>query len=323
MTDGDRPESALARAVELVRHLKLETVEAPRILPILAEDDYRTLRAWLQVYHTDRPRMSRSRRSWLPWRNSAAGPQTVEVVEVLTADRWQRYEDRVLVAEGPHPLGELPVVHVQNVALAGRYEGLSDVEPLLPLQDELNTRLSDRAHRVTHQSFKMYLGKGIDGFLERPVGPGQMWATHNLNASIEEFGSDASCPSEDAHIEQVRQAMDKVSGVTPLAAGLLRGAVGHLTSGTALKVLLSGLLSRTHRKRLTYGRGIARIARLALKWLDAAGVFPTDPADRRVELRWPDPLPSDESTELANARVKLELGIPAERILAELGYEGV
>ncbi len=36
------------------------------------------------------------------------------------------------------------------------YEGLSDVEPLIPLQDELNTRLSDRANRVTYQAFNMF-----------------------------------------------------------------------------------------------------------------------------------------------------------------------
>ena len=43
-----------------------------------------------------------------------------------------------------------------------RFEGLSDVEPLISLQDELNTRLCDRANRVTMQSFRMWLGKGID-----------------------------------------------------------------------------------------------------------------------------------------------------------------
>ena len=52
------------------------------------------------------------------------------------------------------------------------YSGLSEVEPLIPLQDELNTRLSDRASRVTLQCFKMYLAKGIDGFDKFPVAHG-------------------------------------------------------------------------------------------------------------------------------------------------------
>ena len=249
-------------------------------------------------------------------------PACVEVVEIIGATWWQRYEDRVLVGEGLNTLGRLPIVHVQNMALPGSYEGLGDVEPLIPLQDELNTRLSDRASRVTYQSFKMYLGKGIDDFLERPVAPGQMWSTANLQASIEEFGSDTGSPSEDAHIDQVRQALDKVSAVTPLAAGLIRGNVGYLTSATALRVLLSGLLARTAKKRLAYGDGLARVVELALAYLDAAGVLRTSPADRRIELHWPSPLPDDEMERLQNAQAKAALGVPTDKILAELGYAG-
>jgi len=310
------------RAVLLASRLQLETVEAPRILPVLDENDYRRLRCWVQRFHKRPPRLAGRQRPWYSLGLGSRGdePGVVEVVEIIGAGWWQRYEDRRLVAEGPNLLSRIPVVHVQNIAMAGAYEGLSDVEPLIPLQDELNTRLSDRANRVTYQSFKMYLGKGIDDFLERPVGPGQMWATQNLNANIEEFGSDSGSPSEDAHIEQVRLAMDKVSAVTPLAAGLIRGNVGNLTSATALKVLLSGLLARTARKRLTYGRGLQQIAELALDYLDKVGALRTATADRRVEIHWPTPLPADEGEQLRNAQMKAALGVSAERIMAELGY---
>ncbi|MCL2700639.1 MAG: phage portal protein [Phycisphaerae bacterium] len=315
---GDRS-STFARAVELARLITLEAVEAPRILPILDEDDYRTIRYWVQAYHKRPARMNVRRRGLLGLRREAS-PAEVEVVEIISPHWWQRYEDRVLLAQGPNRLGVLPVVHVQNLSVPNSYEGLSDVEPLIPLQDELNTRLSDRANRVTFQSFKMYLGKGIEDFLERPVGPGQMWATHNLSASVEEFGDDHGSPSEDAHIAQVRSAMDKVSGVTPVAAGLINGNVGNLTSGTALKIVLGGLLTRTNRKRLTYGAGLAGMVELALRYLDYAGVLPTRKEDRNVEIHWPNPLPNDESEALRNAQIKAQLGLPPDRVLAELGY---
>ncbi|MGC9455366.1 MAG: phage portal protein [Phycisphaerae bacterium] len=321
---GTPTDRSRLRAVSAAATLRLEPIEAPRVIPLLAEDDYSRLRLWVQKFDKYPPRLDRShrRRLPLPWRGGkTASPAAVEVVEILSPTWWQRYEDRRLVAEGPNPLGRIPVAHVQNLSLPGGYAGLGDVEPLVPLQDELNTRLSDRAHRVTYQSFKMYLGKGIDDFLERPVGPGQMWATENPAASIEEFGSDADAPGETAHIEQVREAMDKVSGVTPLAAGLIRGNIGHLTSATALRVVLSGLLSRTARKRLTYGAGLAQLAELVLAWLDRRGVLHTRPEDRRVEIHWPSPLPTDEAEQLRNAEIKARLGVPRERILTELGYE--
>ncbi|MCJ7544400.1 MAG: phage portal protein [Phycisphaerae bacterium] len=311
----------LARAVAAAAGIQLETLEATRILPILHEDDYRRLRYWIQRYPKHPARMESVRRGWFGLGPVRSGePAAVEVIEILGPVWWQRYEDRELVAEGPNVLGRLPIVHIQNTALPGSYDGLGDVEPLIALQDELNTRLSDRANRVTYQSFKMYLGKGIDDFLERPVGPGQMWSTANLQASIEEFGSDTGSPSEDAHIEQVRQALDKVSAVSPLAAGLIRGNVGYLTSASALKVLLSGLLARTARKRLTYGTGIARIVELALGYLDTVGVLRTSADDRRIEIHWPSPLPDDEAESLRNAQTKATLGVPAETVLAELGY---
>ena len=318
---GPLTDRQIAQAVAAASGLQLETIEAPRVLPILYEDDYRRLRYWVQRYLKHPPRLESVQRGWMGLGAIRGGhPAAVEVVEILGPTWWQRYEDRVLVAEGPNLLGRLPVVHVQNMALPGSYDGLGDVEPLITLQDELNTRLSDRANRVTYQSFKMYLGKGIDDFLERPVGPGQMWSTANLQASIEEFGSDTGSPSEDAHIEQVRAALDKVSAVTPLAAGLIRGNVGYLTSAAALKVLLSGLLARTAKKRITYGTGLARIVELVLEYLNAAGCLRTAPQDRRIEIHWPSPLPDDEAENLRNAQIKAALGVPAERILGELGY---
>jgi len=317
----DRSRTRTARAVHAVRRLMLETVEAGRVLPILDEDDYQTVRFWIQRYDKHPSRMVNQRRPWYAFaRRPSSTPAAVEVVEILSSAWWQRYEDRELVAEGPCSLGRLPVVHIQNVALPGSYSGLSDVEPLIALQDELNTRLSDRASRVTFQSFRMYLGKGIDNFLERPVAPGQMWATHNPDAEIQEFGSDPGSPSEDVHIEQVRQAMDKVSGVTPLAAGLIRGHVGNLTSAAALRVVLSGLLARTAKKRLTYGAGLRQIISVALDFLDRTGALRTAPEDRRVEIHWPALLPDDEGEQLRNALTKVQLGVPADRVLAEIGY---
>jgi hypothetical protein len=147
-----------------------------------------------------------------------------------------------------------------------------------------------------------------------------MWSTDNPDARIEEFGGDASCPSEDAHIDQVRQALDKTSGVTPLAAGLLRDQLGNLTSAAALRVVLAGTLARLERKRLTYGAGLAETNRLVLEALDRFGVLKTDPADRATRLHWASPLPDDTAARLEEAAAKRDLGVPTEVILRELGY---
>jgi hypothetical protein len=309
--------------LERSRHITLEAIEAPRALPILDEDNYRKIDYFVQHFWQQRNRLADGTEptATVDHGGRRVGRQSeAHNVEVIGPQSWQRYQDAKLVAEGINPLGVVPVVHIQNMPMPMRYEGQSEVEPLLPLQDELNTRLSDRASRISFQSFKMYLGKGIEGFEDRVVAPWRMWSTDNPDAAIEEFGGDAGSPSEDAHISQIREAMEKASGVASVAAGILKGRVGNLTSAVALKVTLMGVLAKTERKRQSYGKGIAELSRLVLLALDKTGVYPNEPSEREIEIHWPSPLPENLTEKLQEGVLKQQLGLPSDEILKELGY---
>lgn len=317
---------ALERIIARATQLRLETLEAPRSIPLLNPHDYRVLDGYVirceqELNQVDSSNfIERVFNKALGKAASAQARTRAEYLEIFSAQHHQVYLDGELIASEPNLLGRLPIVHMQNLSQPYCYDGLSEVEPLIPLQDELNTRLSDRAHRVTLQSFQMYLGKCIEGFTERPIGPGQMWTTDEKDASIEAFGGDAASPSEEAHIREIREALDKASAVSPLAAGLIRAKVGTLSSENALRITLMGLLAKTQRKRITYGRGLAELAELVLHALDLGGVLRTRPSDRRVQVVWPNPLPEDSSRRLLDARLKVELGVPRQQVLAELGY---
>jgi hypothetical protein len=273
------------------------------------------------------------------WFNKAATPDVTPAADefsfdIYSSQWWQRYECGILIDEGPNPLGFVPWVRYENAADpavgtrvglggvggAAVDAGLGDVEPLISLQDELNTRLSDRAYRVTMSSFRMYLGKGIEDFIKRPVGPGQMWGTDNPDATIEAFGGDQATPSEESHINEVREALDKISGVSPVAAGLIRGKLGNLTSAIALRLTLIALLARTERKRAGLTQALVQVVRLALEALDKAGVLHTAPEDRGIDVNWPTALPESDMDRLNEAQAKLALGVPREVVLTELGY---
>jgi hypothetical protein len=314
----------LSSVLQMAQAIDLELIEAPRALPVLDEDDYRVIRYYVQHFRQRRNAVGQ-RGTFLSRLLGATGypadaRQVVAVTEITSPRHWQRYEDKELVAEGQVPWGFLPVVHIQNIAQPYYYEGVSDVEPLIPLQDELNTRLSDRANRITFQSFKMYLGKGIEGFEDKPIAPGRMWHTDNPDASIQEFGGDEATPSEDLHIAEIREAMDKTSGVSPAMVGILKDRLGNLTSAVALRLTFLGTLSKNERKRHAYSEGLKKICRMALSILDTAGVYPTGPQEREVEIVFPSPLPEDTMARLQEAQIKRELGVPAEQVLKELGY---
>ena len=311
---------ALAKAKEIT----LEPIEAPRALPILDENNYRKIQCYIQHYWQQENTLSEDDTIYTTVNRrgrAIARQKETHNIEIIGDNYWQRYHDRDLVAEGINPLGVVPVVHIQNMPLPLCYEGQGDVEPLIPLQDELNTRLSDRASRITFQSFKMYLGKGIEGFEDRVVAPGRMWSTENPEASIEEFGGDPGSPSEEVHIEHVREAIDKASGVASVAAGILKGRIGNLTSAVALKVTLMGVLAKTERKRRSYGKGIADLCRLILLALDRTGVYPNQPEEREIKIHWSSPLPENVMEKLQEAKLKQDLGVSKEQILKELGYE--
>ncbi len=252
--------------------------------------------------------------------------------DLFGAAHWQRYAAGELVDEGENLLGFVPFVRFESqpdpaagtrVGPAGSGAidtGFSDVEPLIGLQDELNTRLSDRASRVTMTSFRMYLGRGIEDFTKRPVGPGQMWGTDNPQASIETFGGDAASPSEDNHISDIREALDKISGVSPIAAGVIRSKLGNLTSAVALRLTLIALLARTERKRAALNRTLSAVVRQVLMILDRAGVVRSGPEERGIDINWPTALPESDMDRLQEAQAKVALGIPLHTVLTELGY---
>jgi len=343
--------------------VRVEVIDPARAVPLISTADYRRIDAYIirsrrelpesdgvGSHGTSRAAAAMLRRWWNRVETDPGAPRSVRetiVTEIIDAD-WRRVYEvdgadprgiAHLIDEGPALVGPArsaehdetrtrgragpPIVHIQNIAQPLAYEGLGEVEPLVPLQDELNTRLSDRASRVTMQSFKMFLAKGLDGLDSLPVGPGQVVLTDNPAASIETFGGDAASPSEESHIAEVREGLDKVSGVPPLAAGVVRAKIGNLTSANALRVTLMGLLSRTARKRITYGRGLVQASRLVLDALDRAGILLTDPRDRELRVVWPDPLPPSETDALAAAEKKLALGVPRQQVLAELGYSAI
>lgn len=321
-TTGIKP--ADDQMMELVGDCSLELIEAQRALPVLDEKDYRKINCYIQHFIEQKNDISPEGnflRRILSSKNRSVSRKTVAVTEILSADWWQRYEDKQLVSEGPNILGIVPVVHIQNIAQPLYYEGISDVEALIPLQDELNTRLSDRASRITFQAFKMYLAKGIEGIEKRAVSPGRMWCTDNPDASIQQFGGDASSPSEDTHIQEIREALDKTSGVTPVAAGVLKDKLGNLTSAIALKMTLIGMLAKTERKHHAYGQGLKQIAAMVMHLLDVTNIFPNTKDERVFDVIFPSPMPENTAEKLDEAKIKLEIGVSKEQVLRELGYE--
>jgi Phage portal protein, SPP1 Gp6-like len=243
------------------------------------------------------------------------------LLEIHFSGGWCRVLQGRLLDAGPSLTSGIPIVRFTNLPARNPWHPRGEVEPLIPMQDELNIRLSDRAYRTALTSAPMFLAAGIGDMPRVPLGPGRVWTTDNDKAKVMTFGGDPGVPSEDRHIDEVREALDKISGVSPIAAGAIKQKLGNLTSAAALRVTLQSLTTKTIRKRAAFAQGIATLARLTFETLAASGRLSVDPADWSTEVLWGPILPEDASEQLAQARAKLDLGLPARLVLKELGYE--
>jgi Phage portal protein, SPP1 Gp6-like len=320
-----------SRVIDAPEWISIEPIDARRGVAVMSSSDYRAVESF--AVHVEREvvaekdeKNAKPKRHGLGMRKGKTGPggkkTKQSVTEVFTQEGWARFVDGERVDGDVWKLlvGRVPMVHVQNMSQPFVYSGIGEVEVLVGLQDELNTRLSDRASRVTMQSFKMYLAKGIEGFGGSSVGPGMVWSTDNPDASIEGFGGDASSPSEESHIGEIREAMDKISGVPPVAGGIVRAKLGNLSSANALRITLMSLIAKTQRKRVGYGRGIEQVSAMVLDVLDSAGVLKTDVRERGVRVVWGALPVVDEAAAVAAGLAKVDLGVKAEDVLDDLGF---
>ncbi|MGV6814166.1 MAG: phage portal protein [Phycisphaerales bacterium] len=319
-----------SRVWDASRWISIEPIDARRGVAVMSASDYRVIEAYAVHVQREGPTKDNTPdkrigfgRFRKPQEEKRREKKTQAITEVFTGDGWSRFVEGERIEGGEWKLipNTVPVVHIQNLSQPFVYGGIGEVESLVGLQDELNTRLSDRANRVTMQSFKMYLAKGIEGFGGSGIGPGMVWSTDNPEAQITSFGGDASSPSEESHIAEIREAMDKISGVPPVAGGVVRAKLGNLSSATALRITLMSLIAKTMRKRVGYGRGIEQMSKLVLEVLDAGGVLKTDVRDRNVRVVWGGlPVIDDVETRVKAGQSKIDIGVDPAVVLDELGF---
>jgi hypothetical protein len=234
----------------------------------------------------------------------------VETVEVWTAGRFQLVVDGQVVRDGPNPYGFIPFVHVANLQPPNSSWGESDLTHLIPLNRELDERMSDQADMIRYHADPPVVFRGIEEHSDLPVGPGTVWdLPRDADVSLLEWRGNA--PAVQDHIERVLRAMYDVSE-TPRTSF---GDSGRLLSGVALETELQPLVHRTLRKRVIWGAALHRCARLMLQLAErlepgrAPGAF----APYRAQVVWPQMLPRDDDADAQRNLSLVQGGLRSHR----------
>src|SRR5215213_257526 len=195
------------------------------------------------------------------------GDGTAEVVE-----RWTTTELEVVVARtstrrGANPYGFIPFVHVPNLPLANDPWGQSDLVDVIPINREIDERVSDQADVIRFHADPPIVFRGVTDHADLAVGPGTVWdIPSDADVKLLEWQGQSVAVGE--HIERLYRTLYEVTE-TPRSAF---GDSGRLLSGVALETELRPLVQRTMRKRVWWTRALRRRSSLVLRLAAQYGV---------------------------------------------------
>jgi hypothetical protein len=259
--------------------------------------------------------------SWLPHYRGAPDPHAAPGSSVDVTERWTADELTLIVGErvarrGPNPYGFIPFVHVPNMQPPNQFWGVSDLADVIPINRELNERISDQADTIRYHANPPVIFRGVTDHTDLAVGPGTVWDIP-VDADVKLLEWQGQAPAVQAHIEQVFRALYEVSE-TPRTAF---GDSGRLLSGVALETELRPIIQRTLRRRAFWNRALRQRNRMILQLAEQHGLDGARPgmfAPYRSRVVWPPMVPQDDAQDVRNNIALVAAGLRSHRTAMDL-----
>lgn len=225
------------------------------------------------------------------------GP-TASVVERWSADELTILVDGQVAQSGPNPYGGLiPFVFIPNLPVPNAAWGVSDLRDVIPLNREINARLSDQSESIRYHADPPVVFRGVQEHSDLPVGAGTVWDLP-AEADVHLLEWRGQPPAVQAHVELLFRALYEVAE-TPRTSF---GDSGRLLSGVALETELRPLILRTLRKRVFWEAGYRRRNALILALAGQFGLLQSKggTAPTAARVIWPPLVPRDDAAEIRN-----------------------
>ena len=242
--------------------------------------------------------------------------------EVITPELIQEFEgnDEVTDQRRENILGEIGVVHISNMPVAGQFWGKSDMADTLDLQLEFNEKTTDISQTINYGSAPITLIFGAKA-KQLIKGAQRVWSGLPKDARVENLSSVGDMAASLQYLQILKEAFHELMGVPESALGKFQPVSN--TSSTAMHMQYLPLMEKTNVKRLTYGEGLKEVNRLILKILtikmsDVQGI--KELPVMQVPVIFAEPLPKDKLIERQIIAQDMSLGIESkEGALRRLG----
>lgn len=246
--------------------------------------------------------------------------------EVWTREEIFVYQDGKEVESYENPYGIIPFVHIKNFPIAGRTYGVSDLDDVIPLNVELNTKRSDVSEVIDYHSAPITVVYGAKiGNLEK--GANKVWGGLPKDSKVENLSLTGDLAASVRYTSDLKTAMCEIGGIPETVLGGA-SAISN-TSGVALQYMNLPLIERTRIKRHFTAGGLQTINKMILFISLREGLIekPDDMGmaeflDNTVSL--PDTLPKDELLELQKIETEMKLGLECRHgAMERVGKEDV
>lgn len=236
---------------------------------------------------------------------------TVIYKEYWTDTEIVIYKGKEEIDRMENPYGFIPFVQIKNFPIAGRTRGCGDLDDIIPLNVELNTKKSDVSEVIDYHSAPITLVYGAKiGNLEK--GANKVWGGLPKDAKVENLGLQGDLTASSVYISDVKTSMCEIAGIPETVLGGA-SAISN-TSGVALQYMNLPLIERTRIKRASTKDGLERVNKMILFIALQEGLIEKpenismkDFLHNEVEL--PDTLPKDELIELQKIQQEMTLGL--------------
>lgn len=251
---------------------------------------------------------------------------TVMYKEFWTSTEIVVYEDGEEKDRMENPYGFIPFVQIKNFPIAGRTRGQGDLDDIIPLNVELNTKKSDVSEVIDYHSAPITLVYGAKiGNLEK--GANKVWGGLPKDAKVENLGLQGDLVASVGYTSDVKTSMCEIAGIPETVLGGAN-AISN-TSGVALQYMNLPLIERTRIKRSCSSDGLQKVNKMILFISLYHGLIekPEDITMKdflRNEVEIPDTLPKDELIELNKIQQEMTLGLECRHgAMERLGRDNV
>lgn len=252
---------------------------------------------------------------------------------VLKTFRQEWTKDKCVTYEGgkdpkitPNRYGVIPFIQIKNCILAGRNEGMSDIEDIIPMNVEYNLKQSNISEILDYHAAPITIVYGAKiGNLEK--GANKLWGGLPKDSRVQNLEMNGDLGAGTSYLDKLKLEMCEVGGIPETCLGGAQSISN--TSGVALQYMNLPLIERTKVKRQSTEDGLERLHKLMiLVSLFEGLVSKPDDIELRdflhTEVTLPDTLPKDTLLELQQIQAELQSGLESRRgALKRMGRENI